>query len=128
MNLFVDTSAFIALIDKSDSFHPQAKGSHFRLYSSNFILDEVITYLRMHVSHSTACQFRDEILASPLYHIHHVTSEIEEEAYALFKKHDDKRLSFTDCTSFALMKRLGITSAFTFDDDFEQVGFTKFPA
>jgi hypothetical protein len=66
-------------------------------------------------------------MPSPLHHIHHVTSEIEEEVYALFKKYDDKRVSFTDCTSFALMKRLGIIAAFTFDDEFEQVGFTKFP-
>ena len=28
--------------------------------------------------------------------------------YILFKKYDDKDLSFTDCTSFALMKRLKV--------------------
>ncbi len=43
--------------------------------------------------------------------------------YILFKKYDDKDLSFTDCTSFALMKRLKVQTAFTFDGHFQQVGF-----
>ena len=133
MNLFVDTSAFISLSDKSDNFHLQAIEfvksfkPNFRLYTTNFILDETITHLRIHANHLLACCFRENIIRSPIYHIQYITSEIEEEAYNLFKKYHDKQLSFTDCTSFAIMNRLRLTTTFTFDSDFEQVGFNKLP-
>jgi predicted nucleic acid-binding protein len=44
-------------------------------------------------------------------------------AFELFKKYFDKNLSFTDCTSFSLMRRLKLKVAFTFDCHFQQVGF-----
>ena len=81
----------------------------------------------MKVDHRQACKFADKMLASRRYEIHRVLPEIEREALKLFKNYHDKRLSFTDCTSFVLMKRFGINSVFTFDDDFAQVGFTKLP-
>ena len=133
MKLFVDTSAFVALIDEDDNFHQEAKKfagtfrPHYRLNISNFILDEAITRIRMKLGHSPACQFIDDILNSKVYRIHRVGPKIEKEGIRFFKKYNDKRLSFTDCTSFVLMKYLKITTAFTFDDDFAQVGFTKLP-
>lgn len=56
-----------------------------------------------------------------------VTHGIQEKALTLFKKLDDKDLSFTDCTSFTLMKKEGIAKALTFDVHFEQMGFVKEP-
>jgi len=40
---------------------------------------------------------------------------------------EDKRWSFTDCTSFVLMENLGIRKAVTFDANFRQAGFATFP-
>lgn len=50
---------------------------------------------------------------------------IEKEAWEVFKKYNrDKLWSFTDCTSYVLMKSMGIDMAFTFDErDFRQMGF-----
>ena len=44
----------------------------------------------------------------------------------IFKKYGDKELSFTDCTSFVLMKNLKLRKAFTFDEHFKQIGFEIF--
>jgi len=44
-----------------------------------------------------------------------------------FERHQDKRWSFTDCTSFVAMRDLGITRAFAFDRNFEQAGFERLP-
>jgi predicted nucleic acid-binding protein len=40
----------------------------------------------------------------------------------IFFKYSDKFWSFTDCTSRVLMERLGIQTAFAFDDHFRQFG------
>ena len=45
-------------------------------------------------------------------------------ALVLLERFDDQDFSFTDATSFAVMRRLGIAVAFTFDDDFMRAGFT----
>ena len=52
-----------------------------------------------------------------------VTEEIENKACGIFSKYEDKELSFTDCTSFAIMEKFGIRNAFAFDDDFERMGY-----
>ncbi len=47
-------------------------------------------------------------------------------AWKMFKKYEDKELSFTDCISFVLMKNLKLNKAFTFDEHFKQLGFEIF--
>jgi len=60
--------------------------------------------------------------------IAHVSKADQRAAWKLFKKHDDKEFSFTDCTSFVVMERLGLLYAFAFDEHFEQTGqFTRVP-
>ena len=47
-----------------------------------------------------------------------------QEALRLFRQHDSARLSFTDCTSFAVCQKYEIAEVFAFDSDFEIVGIT----
>ena len=46
----------------------------------------------------------------------------ELQARAIIRRYDDKDFSLTDATSFAVMERLGIPTAFTFDRNFAQYG------
>jgi predicted nucleic acid-binding protein len=48
---------------------------------------------------------------------------VRAQAWSLFVRHDRQGFSFTDCTSFAIMRELGLTDAFAFDDHFAQMGF-----
>lgn len=49
-------------------------------------------------------------------------------AWGIFRSHSDKGRSFTDCTSYALMQRLGITRAFASDRHFSQMrGIRRVP-
>jgi len=137
MRLFVDTSAFIALEDKDDKEHKTAlkyrekirrEETPFRaLYTSNYILDEVLTLLRLKLGHQAAVTFGENVKRSKILRILRVTPTIENNAWKIFKKYGDKDFSFTDCTSFALMEQEVISTAFTFDEHFQQYGFQMVP-
>ncbi len=125
-SVFVDTSAFFALADQTDRLHHQAlqyvQSTDRLLVTSNVIVHETITLLRMRLGYEQALQFGIRLLGETTTPIIRMTQADEEKAWALFRQYPDKRFSFTDCTSFAIMKRLGIRTAFAFDDDFRQFG------
>jgi uncharacterized protein len=52
-----------------------------------------------------------------------IDKEIFAEAWRLYSERLDKEWSFTDCTSFIVMSRMGLADAFTSDHHFEQAGF-----
>ncbi|MEM2936733.1 MAG: hypothetical protein QW231_06120 [Candidatus Bathyarchaeia archaeon] len=56
-----------------------------------------------------------------------VNDDVFDEAWSLFKEFKDKLWSFTDCTSFTVMKRHGLAAAFTFDEHYRQAGFKVLP-
>lgn len=130
MKLFVDTSAWYALNDRDDQYREQAlekyqrlKAQRVELVTSDYIFDESLTIINTRIGHRPAVAFGEALLKSTYAQLAPLTAEDCTAAFALFKKYADKNLSFTDCTSFTLMKRLKLKTAFTFDRHFEQVGF-----
>lgn len=133
MRLFVDTSAWLALNDKNDQYHNSAiakisdiKKHKIELITSEYIVDESITLIRYRISHQAVVTFGDSLLNSSIVSIIDVTQEDRLKAWEVFKRYGDKEFSFTDCTSFILMKNLKIHKAFTFDEHFKQIGFEIF--
>lgn len=127
--VFVDTSAFFAIENERDRHHTEAinardelmaRGEH--LVTSDYVLDEVYTLIRMRVGHRDAVDFGESIRGSRFFRIEPVTTTDFEAAWRLFRRYDDKPFSFTDCTSFALMERLKISAAFAFDRNFQEFG------
>lgn len=90
--------------------------------TSNVVVYETITLLRMRLGYEQALQFGLRLLDEGSTPIIRVTPVDEAKAWAIFRQYPDKRFSFADCTSFAIMRRLGIGTAFAFDDDFRQLG------
>lgn len=130
MTAFVDTSAWIALNDKNDQYYndaviksQQIKRHKLELVTSEYIFDESITLIRYRVSHQSAVTFGESLLNSNIVKIIDITSEDRLMAWEMFKQYRDKEMSFTDCTSFVLMKRLKLQKAFTFDKHFKIMGF-----
>jgi hypothetical protein len=52
-----------------------------------------------------------------------VSRDDEATALGILRQYGDKDFSLTDAASFAVMDRLGIREAFTFDRNFAQYGF-----
>jgi uncharacterized protein len=133
MRLFVDTSAWLALNNKNDQYHDEAvskitkvRQQKILLVTSEYVFDESVTIIRYRISHRAAVAFGDALINSNVASIEDITDEERLKAWVLFKKYRDKDLSFTDCTSFALMVKLKLQKAFSFDNHFKQVGFEPF--
>jgi uncharacterized protein len=133
--IFVDSGAWIALLDKRDGYHDRAiefhralqKGVHGRLVTTDYVLDESVTYLRLAGGIDLVKASRRVIQASESLQIVWTTPELFWESWEMLADRPDKRWSFTDCHSFRTMVSLGIDSAFGFDTDFHQAGFQLLP-
>ena len=129
--VFVDTGAWYALQDADDRWHEAALrffDAMPRLITTNFVIDETITLLSRNLGHGAALAVGEKLWTGALAQIVRVSRADEQAAWNLFKRYDDKTFSFTDCTSFAVMERLGLREAFTFDDHFAQTGqFIRVP-
>ncbi|OIP87823.1 hypothetical protein CO009_02065 [Candidatus Shapirobacteria bacterium CG_4_8_14_3_um_filter_35_11] len=128
--VFWDTSGIKALRDEKDEFHQIAvsvwsklNNKNVEIYVSNYIIDESYTLLRLRCGMGTVKLFRDYLVDMiGTIKVERVKSRDEIDAWKWFEK-DWSKLSFTDCVSFALMKRLGIKRVFGFDKHFEKAGF-----
>jgi predicted nucleic acid-binding protein len=136
--LMVDAWAWIALYNPADQYHDIARlaneellAARYSLLTTNFILDEAYTALRQWGSPARAISFGRKIqaiAASGALEIVTITPEIEQAAWQLFERYDAvPRLSYADCTTFAVMQKLGITTVFTGDEHFHILGFTIRP-
>lgn len=131
--IFVDTSFFKGMSDQNDDFHEESvnilkklKGGDFEFITTNYILDETYTLIRTRCGYQDAIDFHDG-LGKGLLNLSLLRVEVDDEilAWKLFKEQWSK-LSFTDCTSFAVMKRLELKDVATFDQHFARAGFTIF--
>lgn len=93
--------------------------------TTNLIVGEVWTLLRRRLGHQQTMALVDRLPTLPLLRLERVSSEIEAEAWAWLRVHDERPYSFVDATSFALMRKLRIREALAFDGDFAAAGFVE---
>ena len=99
-----------------------------RFVTTNLVVCETLNYLRARISHHIAVLFRENLKKSGFIEIVTVTPSIEDAAFTIFKRYTDKDFSFTDCTSFSIMRFLRLKSAFAFDRHFDQFeGISRLP-
>lgn len=137
--LFLDTWGWLALADARDPAHAEAvserrrRSGPGRLITTDYVLDETLTRLYSRSNFTSARQFTDAIFAAELaglLGIERITAERFETAYSWRMRYRDKpAISFTDLTSFVVMKELGIRDVLTADAHFTQVhlGFRRVP-
>lgn len=127
--IFVDTSFWFAFLVDKDPEHATAVRWHAdatdELVATDYVLDELLTLLKARGHSQQACEVGEQFFDGTLCRMMFLTLEDIEEAWRLFRRFDDKAWSFTDCTSYIVMQRLGITTAAALDDHFRQFGFVR---
>lgn len=127
--VFVDTSGWVALFVENDQSHKKAvsildgiKSSKAAIYTSDYCIDETITTILVRGNHKQSVLAGEALFTSKIIKIVHVCPAYLSAAWELYQKFKDKRFSFTDVTSFVIMKDFSIKRAFAFDREFVQAG------
>ena len=129
-DVFVDSSAWIALADKDDSHHKEAAAAYpailgnFKiLVTSNLVIAETYVVLLNELGHKEAMEYLELIKASPRILKTYSNESVEADAERVLSRYSDQDFSFTDAVSFAIMKQQKIKKAFSFDRHFIMAGF-----
>jgi predicted nucleic acid-binding protein len=130
--VFVDTSAFFALMVECDAAHAQLvaamndfRSAKTRWITSDYILDETATLLNARGYHSLAVETLELVGKSRALQIEWMDPQRFAQTRILFSKYHDQGFSFTDCFSFALMREIKIRKALTKDSHFDVMGFEQ---
>lgn len=125
--IFLDTSAVIALADRSDDNHAEAVAALDKvtaqgqgILTHNYILVESAALLQSRIGLRSALAFLSD--AAKLT-IHWVTPRDHADAVTLLAERNRRGLSLVDCMSFAVMRNYGVSAALAYNADFEAEGF-----
>ncbi len=125
--ILIDTAFVLALTDTRDRNHARAMQLAQEYDNASMIItDAVLLEIGAALAYAfrkQAVQIIEEFQSSPHVDIVHLSAELFEQAFQLFKKSQDKEWSLTDCVSFVVMQQRGISQALTFDHHFQQAGF-----
>ena len=131
----VDTAGWMMLADAADPAHAAATRfrddwltKHGVLVSSDFVMDETLTLIRVRLRIDAAERWWDQVEGSPRLRWEWIDSARAEKARQWFFRWRDKSFSYTDCSSFVVMKERRIRTALTSDHHFVQAGFLIAPA
>lgn len=128
-NVFIDTSAFYALMDRSDHHHQSAsklwnlfldRGTYLK--TSNYVIVETVALLQNRLGFEAADLWARDVLGivDKLWideKAHHLAVEI-------WSSLGRRKLSLVDCTSFVMMRHEKVEKVFAFDKHFTEQGFT----
>ncbi len=127
MNIFIDTSAFLAVLDKDDSNHAKAAPFWEQVVSRgdlllchNYILVETSALVLRRLGTEAVRVFEQDIV--PILRLVWVTEDIHFAAVSALLAASRRSLSLVDCTSFEVMRRTGVRTAFAFDRHFAAAG------
>lgn len=128
--IFVDTSFWYALRVVRDPRHQEARTlldscGRRTLVTTNLVVGELWTLLVRRAGHDAAVRTIRALRRRQGMRIDQVAVADEAAAWTWLIEHDEREYSFVDATSYAVMRRLGLTEALAFDGDFAAAGFVE---
>jgi uncharacterized protein len=128
MNIFIDTSAFFAVLDKRDKDHSAADRIWQRIITTgdvllchNYVLVEVSALLQHRLGLEAVRTFEEDIV--PVLNVLWIDERTHRSAVSALLAASRRSLSLVDCASFEVMRAAGIKAAFVYDSDFRAQGF-----
>jgi predicted nucleic acid-binding protein len=132
--IFMDTSGWTACADAADPAHDrccEVRDSALKagrtLVTTDFVVDETLTLLRIRLGLDAAERWWTQVDGSTRLRWERIDSDRFEKARLLFFQYRDKDFSFTDCSSFVVMRQTRLTHAIATDRHFRQAGFQVLP-
>jgi uncharacterized protein len=133
--LFVDTAGWMACADAADPAHSGTTAARDQwlqqgglLVSTDYVADETLTLIRLRLGLGAAESWWRQVEGSSRVRWEAISPGRADKARGLFFRYTDKEFSFTDCTSFVVMRELKLRQALTTDHHFVQAGFGAMPA
>lgn len=131
--VLIDTSALYALADSRDSRHEQATEClnmiaqfHLPVWIANFTIAEAHRLILHNLGTRIGLSFLENVYDGSIA-VERAFEIDEQQARNYLSRFADQSIPYTDAISFAIMKRLGIAKAFTFDWHFRLLGFVTIP-
>jgi predicted nucleic acid-binding protein len=126
--IFVDTSAFYALLDRADPNHKKASSlwellmnNDFTLVTSNYVVSDTMQLLQNKIGYEAAKIWHRDILS--IFEVLWIDENIYQKAYELWLNLGIIPVSLIDCTSFVAMHHHNIEKVFCFQGHFRTHGF-----
>ncbi len=130
--IYVDTSAFLALINSEDPNHDRAMEAWEQLISdeqklvcNNYVLVETIALIQRRVGLSAVSILHNDIV--PFIEVDWLDKELHNVIIKVLRKSNRRPISFVDSSSFDTMRRYEIKTVFAFDSHFSEHGFEVIP-
>ena len=130
MDVFVDTSAFLAVLNAGDKMHSSAMDTWRRTLSSddelittNYILVETNALLQHRLGMKAVRVFEQEITHA--LDVKWVDEHQHRAGMSSLLVSGRRKLSLVDCVSFEVMRSLGLSHYFSFDKHFAEQGFVS---
>ena len=126
--IFIDTSAFYALMDRSDSYHQSASklwthmlNSGYFLQTSNYVTVETLALLQNKLGFEAADLWSRNVLG--IVETFWIDNVLHNLALEIWFSLGRRKLSLVDCTSFVIMRHDKMGKVFGFDKHFTDHGF-----
>lgn len=132
MSVYVDTSAFLAVLDADDDNHQPAKQTWADLLTAretlictSCVLVETFALVQHRLGMGAVRAFQEDIV--PVLQIEWIGEDLHQQAVNALLTANRRNLSLVDCASFAVMRSLGLRKVFAFDGHFSEQGFACLP-
>jgi uncharacterized protein len=130
--IYVDTSAFLAVVHANDDQHERAFKTwtdlienNERLMCNNYVLVESIALVQHRVGMGALAILHNEII--PYMEVEWLDESLHNSIVEFALTTNRRQLSLVDLASFDTMRRYNINTTFTFDNHFREQGFEVIP-